>query len=190
MERGLARAVRGEERTGIPEDLRVTREFKKVFAETLQAVIPVIVLVIVLQFTLLSLPFVIIARFLVGAAMVMAGLLLFLQGVKTGLLPIGEAIGSELPKRVSLGILLLLAFILGFVVTVAEPDVRVLAHQVDLVSAGEIGKGILVLVVALEVLVALIPLTLFFGFFQVFFCAFPADPWRIWPRGSCSRSSV
>lgn len=129
----------------------MTKEFKKLFAETLQAVIPVVVLVIVLQVTLLSLPAAIIARFLVGAAMVMAGLLLFLQGVKTGLLPIGEAIGAELPKRVSLGSLLLLAFVLGFVVTVAEPDVRVLAHQVDLVSAGEIGKGILVLVVALGV---------------------------------------
>lgn len=126
-------------------------EIRKILGETLQAVLPIAALVIILQVVLLALPAAVIVRFLVGSAMVMAGLLLFLQGVRTGLLPVGEAIGSELPKRASLGGLLLLAFVLGFVVTVAEPDVRVLAHQVDFVSGGEIGKGILIFVVALGV---------------------------------------
>ena len=129
----------------------MAKELRKLVAEVLQAVMPITVLVIVLQITLLALPVAVMARFLIGALMVMAGLFLFLRGVKIGLLPIGQAIGSELPKRVSMGFLLALAFALGFVVTVAEPDVRVLAHQVDYVSAGEIGKGVLILVVALGV---------------------------------------
>jgi len=129
----------------------LAKELRKLVAEVLQAVMPITVLVIVLQITLLALPVAVMARFLIGALMVMAGLFLFLRGVKIGLLPIGQAIGSELPKRVSMGFLLALAFALGFVVTVAEPDVRVLAHQVDYVSAGEIGKGVLILVVALGV---------------------------------------
>lgn len=127
------------------------RELKKLLAETAQAVMPITVLVLLLQFSLLSLPFAILARFLVGALMVMAGLFFFLKGVRVGLLPIGQAIGSELPKRVSFGLLLVLAFVLGFVVTVAEPDVRVLAYQVDYVSAGEIGKTMLIFIVALGV---------------------------------------
>ncbi len=134
-----------------PGDFRVADEFKKILGETIQAVVPVAALVIILRATLLSLPAMIMARFFIGAVMVMVGLLLFLQGVRTGLLPIGEAIGSELPKGASLGVIVLLAFVLGFVVTVAEPDVRVLAHQVDYVSGGEIGKGILIFVVALGV---------------------------------------
>lgn len=104
-----------------------------------------------MQFTLLSLPAAVLIRFLVGALLVMAGLFLFLKGVRVGLLPIGQAIGRELPKRTSLGLLLFFSSVLGFVVTVAEPDVRVLAHQVAYVSGGDIGKGVLILVVALGV---------------------------------------
>ncbi len=126
----------------------MTREFKKLVSEVLMAVMPITVLVLLLQFTLLSLPFATIARFLAGALMVMIGLLFFLHGVKISLLPIGQAIGAELPQRVSFGLLLVLSFVLGLVVTMAEPDVRVLAHQVDYVSGGEIGKGILIFAVA------------------------------------------
>jgi hypothetical protein len=126
-------------------------DFKENFKETTLAVLPVTVVVILLQIFLVSLPWVFFVRFLIGAAMVLAGLLLFLQGVKIGLLPMGEAVGSELPKHGSLIFLLFFAFILGFAVTVAEPDVRVLAHQVDFVSEGIVGRNLLILVVALGV---------------------------------------
>jgi hypothetical protein len=96
-------------------------------------------------------PWIVFARFLIGALMVMAGLLLFLQGVKIGLLPMGEAVGSELPKRGSIAFLLFFAFLLGFAVTVAEPDVRVLAHQVDFVSHGMVGSNLLIFTVAVGV---------------------------------------
>ncbi len=124
---------------------------KDVWRETQQAVLPLAALVLVLQTAVLSMPFAVIARFILGAAMVMAGLLLFLKGVRISLLPMGQAIGAELPKKATFGWFLVLAFILGFVVTVAEPDVRVLAYQVDYVSGGEIGTSVLVLSVALGV---------------------------------------
>jgi len=119
--------------------------------EVVQAVMPITLVVVLLQVTVISMPLVTFLRFLIGALMVMLGLLLFLRGVKTGLLPIGEIIGAELPKRGSLSFILLVAFFLGLVVTIAEPDVRVLAHQADLVSGGRIGKTVLVLTVALGV---------------------------------------
>jgi hypothetical protein len=124
---------------------------KDVWRETRQAVLPLAAVVLILQTLVLSMPFAVIARFVLGAAMVMAGLLLFLKGVRIGLLPMGQAIGAELPKKATLGWLLVLAFVLGFAVTVAEPDVRVLAYQVDYVSGGEIGRSLLVLSVALGV---------------------------------------
>ncbi|MBM3297062.1 MAG: DUF1538 domain-containing protein [Candidatus Aminicenantes bacterium] len=138
---------------------------KDTLRETLQAVMPLAALVLVFQAAVLSMPAAVIVRFLVGTVMVTAGLFLFLQGVRTSLLPIGRAIGAEMPKRVSFGVLLVLAFALGFAATVAEPDVRVLAYQVDIVSGGEIGRGILILSVALGVgvSVSLAMLRIFLG---------------------------
>ncbi|MFO7289165.1 MAG: DUF1538 domain-containing protein, partial [Bacillota bacterium] len=65
--------------------------------------------------------------------------------------PVGEMIGSTLPKTKKLWMLVLFGFIFGFVVTVAEPDVRVLALQVDQVSNGAVPKNILIYSVALGV---------------------------------------
>lgn len=138
---------------------------KDTLRETLQAVMPLAALVLVFQAAVLSMPAAVIVRFLVGTVMVTTGLFLFLRGVRASLLPIGRAIGAEMPKRVAFGVLLVLAFALGFAATVAEPDVRVLAHQVDIVSAGEIGRGILILAVALGVgvSVSLAMLRIFLG---------------------------
>ena len=61
----------------------------------------------------------------------MVGMWMFLLGVKIGILPMGEAIGSELPKQGALPYVIAIAFLIGFAVTVAEPDVIVLSHQVD-----------------------------------------------------------
>lgn len=123
-------------------------DFKENFKEVVLAVLPISVVVILLQVFLVHLPWDVFARFIIGAAMVLLGLLLFLQGVKVGLLPMGEAVGSELPKHGSLFFMLFFAFVLGFAVTVAEPDVRVLAHQVDHVSEGMIGSDVLIYTVA------------------------------------------
>lgn len=128
-------------------------DFKDNVKEVVLAVLPITLVVILLQVFLVSLPWEEFARFLIGAGMVLAGLLFFLQGVKVGLLPMGEAVGSELPKHGSMFFLLFFAFILGFAVTVAEPDVRVLAHQVDYVSDGMVDSNLLILTVALGVAV-------------------------------------
>ncbi len=113
--------------------------------------LPIAGVVILLQIFLISMPWEEFARFLLGVLLVMAGLLLFLHGVQIGLLPMGEAIGAELPKHGSLIFLLFFAFILGYAVTMAEPDVWVLAGYVDTVSEGLVSRYILVLFVALGV---------------------------------------
>lgn len=115
------------------------------------AVVPIVVAVLVLQFAVIRMPAATLIRFLVGAVMVIVGLALFLQGVKIGLLPMGSAIGSRLPEFGSVTVVMGATFVISFVITVAEPDVRVLAQQVDFVSAGQISKSVLVLSVALGV---------------------------------------
>jgi hypothetical protein len=113
-------------------------DIKESFKEVLWAIAPLSLVMSLLQISIIHLPLVDFARFLVGAVLVLAGLLLFLQGVKVGLPPMGEMIGAALPKRATLTLFLPAAFPLGFLVTVTEPDVRVLAHQGDMVSEGKV----------------------------------------------------
>lgn len=117
--------------------------------EVIYAILPITILVLVLQYTLIWLPFASVLQFLIGVLFVSSGLALFLIGVHIGLLPVGEMIGSALPKTGKLWMILVFSFILGFAVTVAEPDVHVLSGYVDQVSGGEIGKWVLIFPVAL-----------------------------------------
>ncbi|MFT4309617.1 MAG: DUF1538 domain-containing protein [Candidatus Woesearchaeota archaeon] len=119
--------------------------------EVSSAMIPVVIMVIILRYTVLPMPNEILVRFLVGSLMVFAGLVLFLQGTKIGLFPIGEMIGAELPQKGSVWIVIIFAFILGFVITIAEPDVQVLTGMVDDVSGGAISKYIVLVMIALGV---------------------------------------
>lgn len=122
--------------------------WREIIHEVLQAVTPIVLLVIILQVAIIHMPAEAFIRFIVGTFLIFAGLLFFLQGVKIGLLPLGNAIGSELPKKGSFSFLVIMSFIFGFVIIVAEPNTRVLVHQVGLVSDGFIEDYILIYSVA------------------------------------------
>jgi len=124
---------------------------KETFLEVLYAILPVTLLVSVLQLTVGRLPIEVFVHFIGGSVMVVLGLLLFLVGVKAGFLPIGEMIGSSIVSQGKLWLILLIGFILGSAITVAEPDVQVLALQVDAVSAGTIKKTLIIASIALGV---------------------------------------
>jgi hypothetical protein len=124
---------------------------KEILFEVLQAIMPIVVVISLIQLLIIRTPIFMFWQFITGAFLVAAGLFFFLVGVKISLLPIGELIGSELVSRSSVFILLVSAFIFGFVITVAEPDVRVLAHQVGIASRGAIEPGIIIIAVALGV---------------------------------------
>lgn len=125
--------------------------FKDTIKEVVFAIIPLSLVVIVLQVALIRMPLEVFMQFIIGVIMVSIGLILFLLGVQIGLLPVGEMIGAALPKMKKAWLVIFFGFLLGFVATVAEPDVRVLALQVDLVSGGMISSHILTYTVALGV---------------------------------------
>lgn len=122
---------------------------KDTIKEVLLAVFPIAAVIVLLQYTVIFLPDELFYAFLGGLSMVTGGLILFLVGVHMGLLPVGEMIGSALPKTGKVWIVLVFSFILGFAITVAEPDVWVLAGYVDQASGGAIPRASLILVVAL-----------------------------------------
>lgn len=126
-------------------------DVREILLEVLLSIGPIVLVIALIQLFLIRTPISLFWQFIAGSVLVTAGLFLFLVGVRISLLPIGEMIGSELVSRGSLLFLLVAAFIFGFVITVAEPDVRVLAHQVDIASRGAIDSGLLIMAVALGV---------------------------------------
>lgn len=121
---------------------------KEEFKDVVGATAPVILLILALQIFIMHSSWETIAHFLFSAALVVSGFTLFLVGVKLGMLPMGESIGSELPKRGSLVFILGVSFLLTFLVTVAEPDVRVLANLFDTVSNGGLDDSLLILAIS------------------------------------------
>ncbi len=98
--------------------------------ETAVSVLPVMGIVLFLGFTFVPLDKSLLARFVIGGLFLIIGLTIFLLGVDMGIQPMGERCGAELTKKRSLPLLLSVAFIIGFIVTAAEPDIQVFSDQV------------------------------------------------------------
>lgn len=83
--------------------------------------VPIILVIAGFQLVVLRQPFPELAELLVGGIFVVVGLTLFVEGLKMGLFPIGDAMGVALARKGSLPWLLVFGFGLGFTTTVAEP---------------------------------------------------------------------
>lgn len=98
--------------------------------ETLKAVLPVLAIVLVLCFTVAPIEPGIMLAFLLGAVLLIIGMMFFTLGADMAMTPIGENVGTGMAKTRKLWLMVALTFILGFIVTMAEPDLQVLAEQV------------------------------------------------------------
>ncbi|NLA72314.1 MAG: DUF1538 domain-containing protein, partial [Clostridiales bacterium] len=127
------------------------------FKEVLFSVLPISVIVVILNFTLTPLETPVLYRFLIGACFIIIGLTVFLLGVDLGITPIGNNMGATIAKTNKIWLVGLLGLFLGFFISVAEPDLHILAGQVSTVTLGLISKFSIVAVVSLgiAVLVAL-----------------------------------
>ncbi len=125
----------------------MSRKIREAFLEVAGPVIPVALLVAFLQLVGVRVPWELFARFGIGVVLVIVGLFLFLVGVRLGLIPVGEYVGAHLPERVPAWLLVGVVLIIGFVATIAEPDVRVLSEVIDSVSSGRLTSSVLVLII-------------------------------------------
>jgi hypothetical protein len=96
---------------------KIFRKLKAAFVDLL----PIILVVSFFQIVVLQQPFPNFVDILVGVAFVVVGLMLFVEGLKIGLFPIGENLSYDLVKKGSVFWLLLFSFLLGFSTTIAEP---------------------------------------------------------------------
>ena len=128
--------------------------------EALTCVLPVSFLVVLLNFTpFLNLSGTELATFLVCSLLLVLGIGLFNLGADMAMTPMGTQVGSGLSKSGKVWLLLLVSFALGVLVTVAEPDLSVLAGQVkDMINSTAlivfvgIGVGAFLLVAILKIL--------------------------------------
>ena len=105
-------------------------KLKEKFYETLKAVFPILAIVLVLCFTTAPIPPSILMAFLIGAVLLIVGMLLFNVGVDLSMTTMGERVGTIMTKSRKLLIIILISFIMGFIITISEPDLQVLAEQV------------------------------------------------------------
>ena len=109
---------------------------KKLFVskikESLISILPIMLIVVILNFTpLINLTTREIVIFCICGVFLILGIGLFTLGADVAMTPMGEQVGAGLTKKSkSLGVLLLVCFALGVLITVAEPDLTVLADQV------------------------------------------------------------
>ena len=124
---------------------------KERFVEVARAVAPLIATVCILQVVVVHAPAADVLRFLAGSVLAVLGMMLLFIGIDIGILPMGRFIGAELPRKGSLVLILFVAFALGFATTVAEPDVLVLASQVEDASHADVSARSLIYIIAVGV---------------------------------------
>ncbi len=119
--------------------------------EVLYSVLPITIIVLILNFTIAPLNILLLIRFFIGTILIILGLSIFLLGVDNGITPIGNNMGSTIVKTNKLWIVVAGGMILGFFISIAEPDLHILAGQVDFVTSGLISKFSIVLVVSIGI---------------------------------------
>ena len=107
----------------------MSRELKEKIKESLSAVLPITAIVLLLCSTITPMPLAPMMLFLMGAFLLIIGMGFFTLGADMAMMPIGEKVGARLAKSNKLGIIAISCFIIGVIITIAEPDLSVLAGQ-------------------------------------------------------------
>ena len=134
------------------------RGLKEKLKESLSAVLPIAVIVILLNFTIAPLSTGMFGVFLLGVVILIVGMGLFTLGADLSMMPMGEAVGATLIKARKFVPLIIVSFLIGIFITIAEPDLQVLANQIRsipnmvLILAVALGVGIFLVVAVLRIL--------------------------------------
>ena len=98
--------------------------------ESARSVLPIVIIVTLLCFSIAPINTDLMLNFFIGTVMVVVGIGLFSLGADTSMIKIGNKIGTALTKTKKLPLIVLVSFAFGFAVTIAEPDLQVLAETV------------------------------------------------------------
>ncbi len=112
--------------------------------------------------------------FLLGGVMLIVGMGLFTLGSEMSMIPLGQAVGSEITRR-KVWIITVVGFLIGMIITVAEPDLQVLANQVPSIANNiiiwsvAVGVGVFLVIALLRIVLGIQLRWLLIGFYIVVF---------------------
>lgn len=150
----------------------MVERFKEKFKESILSIGPVMIVMLILSI-LLGFNIVTICSILISTILLVAGVSLFTLGADLSMMEIGKIISSSLLKSKKVSIIAIVSFIVGVVITIAEPDLKVLASQMTAVKSSTlilcvgIGVGIFLCIAALRIIYQA-SLKLIIGFFYLF----------------------
>ncbi|MFA5623451.1 MAG: DUF1538 domain-containing protein [Bradymonadales bacterium] len=116
--------------------------------EVATSVIPITLLAVLLHFSLVPLPGDLLWRFLICAIIIILGLAIFLTGADLGVQLMGKLMGEMVGKSKRASSVGFIGFLLGFLITIAEPDLIILGQQIENASAGAVNATLFVLFVS------------------------------------------
>ncbi len=135
----------------------MNEKLKEKIKESLSSVLPITVIVLLLSITLVPLEVGTLTLFLTGAVLLIVGIGLFQLGAEMAMTPLGQGVGSKLSKGKRIFPIILICFVIGAIITIAEPDLQVLANQVAsipnqvLIWTVAIGVGVFLAVAVLRI---------------------------------------
>ena len=119
---------------------------KDKISETAASVMPIAVIVALACLFIAPVETDVLLCFLIGAVMLIVGMGLFSLGAEQSMTPIGSKTGTALTKTKNMPLILIVSFLLGFAITISEPDLQVLAQTVP-----HIGNTVLLVTVGADV---------------------------------------
>jgi len=128
--------------------------FLKKLKESLFSVLPITAIVVLINFLTTPMETFSLVSFICGSVFIILGMCLYTLGVDTAMTPIGSHIGSNITKTRKVWYILLMGFILGFIITIAEPDLTVLESQAGIKNLTYIialGIGLFMLIAILRI---------------------------------------
>ena len=103
---------------------------KAKLAEAFSSVLPVTIIMLLLMFSITPMDNDIFVAFLIGVFLLIIGMGLFTLGAENSMSNIGERVGADIVRSRKMSLVIIVAFVMGFVITISEPDLTVLATQI------------------------------------------------------------
>ena len=130
---------------------------KNKFMESLKSVLPIALIVLALSITIVPISTGDMFLFLFGVVCLVFGMSLFTAGAEMSMQPLGSKIGATVGSSKKIWIIAFVSFIIGILVTISEPDLQILAEQVNgldnmiLILTVSIGVGIFLAIAVMRI---------------------------------------
>ena len=156
--------------------------------DSVKAVLPVSLIILLLCFTVAPIDISAFTSFIFGSVMIVFGMALFSLGAEMSMTPMGEYVGAQMTKSKKILLIIFLSFVVGFMITMSEPDLQILAQYAPSIPKNFIiysvsaGVGAFLVVAMLRIIFGIKLKYLLMGFYAVVFAlAFfvDSDFWAI-----------